>query len=162
VYRSNRYGVSVPCGVDQVWWTFYRHSDEAERVRKHADSILTPETDVVLSSFTTLFVSNWWIFLLVSSGMYQFLKILCHYLLIQFLVSMLVFWAITPCWLVGKHQRFKWTYYLSPQPWRWRQCVPPKRWYILTSPRGVTAQMTKHDFFPEVPVSLKLFRVERV
>jgi hypothetical protein len=30
---------------------------------------------------------------------------------------------------------------MSPlQSWRWRQCVPPKCWYLPTSPHGVTTQ----------------------
>jgi hypothetical protein len=30
-------------------------------------------------------------------------------------------------------------------PWRWRQYVPPKRWYIPTSPHGVTTKKTNMD-----------------
>jgi hypothetical protein len=33
---------------------------------------------------------------------------------------------------------------LSLQPWRWRQCVAPKRWYLPTSPHGVTTHKTGH------------------
>jgi hypothetical protein len=31
--------------------------------------------------------------------------------------------------------------------WRWRQYVPPKRWYLPTSPHGVTTQKTNTDIF---------------
>jgi len=30
-------------------------------------------------------------------------------------------------------------------PWRWRQYVPPKRWYLPTSSRGVRTQKTNMD-----------------
>jgi hypothetical protein len=31
------------------------------------------------------------------------------------------------------------------QPWRWRQCVPPKRWYPPTSPHGIISQKVNID-----------------
>jgi hypothetical protein len=31
------------------------------------------------------------------------------------------------------------------QHWRWRQCVPPNRWYLHTSPHGVTMQKNDID-----------------
>jgi hypothetical protein len=33
------------------------------------------------------------------------------------------------------------------QPWRWRQYVSPKRWYLPTSPHDVTTQKTNIDKF---------------
>jgi hypothetical protein len=40
------------------------------------------------------------------------------------------------------------------QPWGWRQYVPPKRWYPLTSPHGITAQKTTMDAANNCFVSL--------
>jgi hypothetical protein len=37
--------------------------------------------------------------------------------------------------------------------WRWRRYVPSKRWYLPTSPHGVTAQKTKIDIFSVVRIS---------
>jgi hypothetical protein len=31
------------------------------------------------------------------------------------------------------------------KPWRWRQYVPPKRWYLPTSTHGITSQNTNSD-----------------
>jgi hypothetical protein len=39
------------------------------------------------------------------------------------------------------------------QGWRWRQCVPPKRWCPLTNPHGVATQKTKIDIFSVVKTS---------
>jgi hypothetical protein len=47
----------------------------------------------------------------------------------------LVFWVVTPCGLVGRFQRFGETYCPHLQGWS-----PPKRWYLPTSPHGVTTQ----------------------
>jgi hypothetical protein len=58
------------------------------------------------------------------------------------MLSMLFFWIITSCGLVGRYQRFGGTYCLYLQGWRWKQYVPPKRWYLPTSQHGVTSQKT--------------------
>jgi hypothetical protein len=44
-------------------------------------------------------------------------------------MSMLVFCVVMTCRLVGQH-------------WRWRQYVPPKHWYLPTSPHSVSTQKT--------------------
>jgi hypothetical protein len=54
----------------------------------------------------------------------------------------LVFWAVTPCGLVRGYHSEEHTASILLQPGRWRQCVPPKRWYLPTIPHGVTAQKT--------------------
>jgi hypothetical protein len=56
-------------------------------------------------------------------------------------MSMLVFWVVTPCRLLGRYQRFG------------KHTVPifrvkvPKRWYLPTSPRDVTIQKTNIDIY---------------
>jgi hypothetical protein len=48
----------------------------------------------------------------------------------------------------GSHtgeDRCPWRSYGLWQPWRWKQCVPPKRWYPLSIPHGVTTQKTTND-----------------
>jgi hypothetical protein len=47
----------------------------------------------------------------------------------------------------------------SLQPWRWRQYHSSKRWYLSTSPHGVTIQKTNIDFFTNARTSRKLFWV---
>jgi hypothetical protein len=42
---------------------------------------------------------------------------------------------------------------LNLQPWRWRQYVHPKRWYLPTNPHYVTAQKTNIDIFTAVRTS---------
>jgi hypothetical protein len=42
------------------------------------------------------------------------------------------------------------TYCLHLQPWKWRQYIPLKRWYLPTSPHGVTTQKNKADVFTAV------------
>jgi hypothetical protein len=51
-----------------------------------------------------------------------------------------LFQVVTPYGLVGRYQHFGETYCLHIQPWRWRQYVYPKRWYLPTSPRCVVSQ----------------------
>jgi hypothetical protein len=58
-----------------------------------------------------------------------------------------VFLVVMPCRLVGSYQRFRGTYYLLLQGWRWRQHVSSKRWYLHASPYGVTGQKTNLDMF---------------
>jgi hypothetical protein len=52
------------------------------------------------------------------------------------------FRVVTLCELVIRYQRFRETYCLHLQggthTWRWSQYVSPKRWYLPTSPHGVT------------------------
>jgi hypothetical protein len=55
----------------------------------------------------------------------------------------LVFGVVMPYGLVGRC--FGEMCCLHIQPWRWRQYVPPKRWYLPTSPRDVTALKTSID-----------------
>jgi hypothetical protein len=61
---------------------------------------------------------------------------------------MLVFRVVTPCGLVGRYQRFGKTH--SLQPWRWREYVSPKRWYLLASTHRTTTQKTNIDVFTAV------------
>jgi hypothetical protein len=56
--------------------------------------------------------------------------------------STMVFWVVTPCGLVDRHWSFGKTYCIHLQTWRWRPCVPPNIWYLLTSPHGATTQKT--------------------
>jgi hypothetical protein len=49
-----------------------------------------------------------------------------------------VFWIVTPCSVVVGYQNFRG----QSSPRRWRQHVPPKRWYPTTTLHGVTTQMT--------------------
>jgi hypothetical protein len=44
------------------------------------------------------------------------------------------------------------------QPWRWRQYVPPKRWYLPISPHGVTTQETNIDIYSAVRISNRYYR----
>jgi hypothetical protein len=79
------------------------------------------------------------------------------------------FWVVTPCRLVGRHQRFgekyclhlqgwnggagKWRAYIwleggqALQRWRWSQYVSLKRWYLPTSLHSVTSQSNNMSFF---------------
>jgi hypothetical protein len=60
---------------------------------------------------------------------------------------------MTPCGLIGKHQCFGETYCLHLQDWGWRQYVPPKRWYLPTSPHGISTQKNNIDIFTAVRTS---------
>jgi hypothetical protein len=61
-------------------------------------------------------------------------------------LSMLVLWVTTSCGLVGRYWRFGKTYCpVFKALRRWRQEVPPKRWYLLTSSHGVATQKTNVD-----------------
>jgi len=58
-----------------------------------------------------------------------------------------VFWIVMSCWLVGEYQLFGGTYCVQRFGGRycvrlqsWKQYVSPKRWYLLTSLRGITTQ----------------------
>jgi hypothetical protein len=81
-------------------------------------------------------------------------------------MKMTVVWDVAPCSLVEIYQRFRGSYcrhhqdvlmmeavrtsetsvivsvclHLQGQPWLWIHYVSPKRWYLWTSPHGVTAQ----------------------
>jgi hypothetical protein len=55
-------------------------------------------------------------------------------------VRMTMFWVVAPCRLVGRYQRLGETHCLHLQPWRWKQYVYPKRWYLPTSLHGVISQ----------------------
>jgi hypothetical protein len=60
-------------------------------------------------------------------------------------MSMLVFWVVTPCGLVGRYQRIR-RDILPPSSGLtyWRQCVLlPKCWYLPASKHGVATQKTK-------------------
>jgi hypothetical protein len=52
---------------------------------------------------------------------------------------------VTPCSLLDMYQCF-WDncclHLLVLPPWRWRQWAPPRRWYLLTGPHGITSQKT--------------------
>jgi hypothetical protein len=41
------------------------------------------------------------------------------------------------CWTSGNNMEVD-----TLQDWRWRQCVPPERWYLPRSPCGITTQKT--------------------
>jgi hypothetical protein len=56
-------------------------------------------------------------------------------------MSMLVFWVMTPCRLVGGHQHFGETYCLHLQGWN----VSPKHWYLPMSPHSITTQNNNID-----------------
>jgi hypothetical protein len=73
------------------------------------------------------------------SGVVLYLRFQVH---MAVKMSMLVFWVVTPCGLVGRYQRFGGTYRLHLQGWRRRQYDPPKGWYAPMSPHGVTTQKT--------------------
>jgi hypothetical protein len=47
-------------------------------------------------------------------------------------------------------QSFGETYYLHLQPWRWKQHVSPKRWYLPMSPHGITTQKNNVVIFTTV------------
>jgi hypothetical protein len=51
-------------------------------------------------------------------------------------VSILVF-VVTPCGHASRCQRFGGTHCLHRQPWRWKQYIDPKRWYLPINQRGV-------------------------
>jgi hypothetical protein len=61
--------------------------------------------------------------------------------------SIMVFWVVTPCnSLVGDYQRFRGTYRLRFQGWRWSRYVPLKRWEPpIRLLHGVTTQKTTID-----------------
>jgi hypothetical protein len=48
----------------------------------------------------------------------------------------MLFWVLTLFGLEGRYQRFVGTYCLL-QPWRWKQFVYPKRWYLSVRPNSV-------------------------
>jgi hypothetical protein len=52
--------------------------------------------------------------------------------------GVVVFCAVTPCGLVFRYQRFEETCCPHLQGWRWKQYVPPKRWYPPANLHGVT------------------------
>jgi hypothetical protein len=66
-------------------------------------------------------------------------------------MSMMVFWIVTPCGLVGSLYS---NVSEEHTPWRWRRYVSPKRWYPPTSLHGVTIQDTDIEF--SVTVLLRL------
>jgi hypothetical protein len=55
-------------------------------------------------------------------------------------LSMLVFWVVMPCGLVGRYKRFG-----AIQPWRLRLYFPQRIYYLPTSPHDVTTQKTIFD-----------------
>jgi hypothetical protein len=67
-----------------------------------------------------------------------------------FWLSVLLFWDLMPCGLVARHRRLGEISAYSLQHWRWWQYVSPKRWYLLTSPCGVTIDKTNMDIFTAV------------
>jgi hypothetical protein len=58
---------------------------------------------------------------------------------------MVVVWVVMLYVLVGGYQHFGETYCLHLQPLSWKQYVPPKRWYLPTSPHDITIQKTTID-----------------
>jgi hypothetical protein len=48
--------------------------------------------------------------------------------------------GLTPCGLIGRGQCFEEVHCLHLQPWRRRQYVSPKNWYLPMSPHGITTQ----------------------
>jgi hypothetical protein len=75
--------------------------------------------------------------------------------------SMLVFWVVTSYRLVSRYQRFGGTYCLHLQyclhfqPWRWRQNVPTKRWYLSISPYDVTTQETSSRCWDPINIDVR-------
>jgi hypothetical protein len=53
-------------------------------------------------------------------------------------MTMMFFWAVTPCRLASSYHRFREIYCHCLLPWRWRQHVSPKRRYLPATTRGVT------------------------
>jgi hypothetical protein len=49
-------------------------------------------------------------------------------------MSMLLFWIVTPCGLVGRYQGFGGTY-----------CFHLQGWYLPAGPHGISTQKTKID-----------------
>jgi hypothetical protein len=83
---------------------------------------------------------------------------------------MLFFWIVTPSKLVGRYQRFGGTYRLhgdSHQRFGEIRClhrdsiISPKRWYLSTSPQGVTTQKTNIDIFTAERTSDLIFTLFR-
>jgi hypothetical protein len=63
---------------------------------------------------------------------------------------MLVFWVAMPCVVkcAVRFHRFRGTYYLYLQGWRWRWYVPLKHWYLSTNLHGVPTQKTNTTSSP--------------
>jgi hypothetical protein len=55
---------------------------------------------------------------------------------------MLVFWLVMTSGLAGRYQRFRVTYCLRLQPWRWRQYDPQEYCHLPTNTHSVTKQKT--------------------
>jgi hypothetical protein len=82
-------------------------------------------------------------------------EIPCFYRTWRFItVSVLVFWVVMPCGLVGRYILTLLKNILPPSSglkcWRWRQYVSPKRWYLPKSPHTFTTQNTDIDIFAAV------------
>lgn len=52
--------------------------------------------------------------------------------------TMLVIWVVTPC----RYHRLGGTHSLHIYTWRWDNYIPPKHWYLSTSPHWVTTRKT--------------------
>jgi hypothetical protein len=61
-------------------------------------------------------------------------------------LNIAVFWSVTSCSLPNEHQRSEEACCLSLTPWRWRQQIPPKRWYLPTRLHDDTSHMTEIFF----------------
>lgn len=63
---------------------------------------------------------------------------------------MLFIWVVTLCELVGKYQEFEGTCCPHFQGSRKRQCASARRWYLPTSPHGITTGKAIIDIFAAV------------
>jgi hypothetical protein len=62
---------------------------------------------------------------------------------IGYLVKIMVFYDVTPCSLVDRYQYSRGTCCLHHHPpWRWRQQILPKCWYLSTQQHSVISQKT--------------------
>jgi hypothetical protein len=64
----------------------------------------------------------------------------------------LIFRGLTSCGLVGRYQHFRGTHCILSTDGG-RQYVPPKQWYLLTSPYTMTAEKTNINIFTDVITS---------
>jgi hypothetical protein len=62
-----------------------------------------------------------------------------RYRLVSWPLSMIVFWIVTPCRLIGRHRRFGGIY-----------CLHLQVWYLPKTPHGFTNQKALHRHLPYI------------
>lgn len=99
--------------------------------------------------------------MLIINQLFYFPKCCVRFKVLAAKISMFSFWVVMLCGHEGSYQHFGETFCFCLQPWRCREYVSLKRWYLCASPHCVTIRdiinSQNADYTKKNPVVLRFF-----